>query len=138
MPKNVKLDKRMKRLQTALMVDRRIKGKTLDEIGEEFNICRQAVAKRLASQEAEAIVKNAEDDVTRLCVDSIRRMQKVINDDDDNTNALKAAMSVLKSRGVLRDTVDVNHAFPEPTVIRLDGQDRIVLGAKKESDDDQA
>ena len=75
--------------------------------------------------------------ITEMIDDAINvYKQSLGNAAVDMTNAQKAARDILKNAGLLKDSVDLNHSFPKPTVIKRRDGTEIVLGASGSSDEE--
>lgn len=110
-----------------------IEGKTQSEIAEEMGLCRQTVNRLLSTDEVETILRKAESKAVSLIEKSLAKVEEVI-EAGDPTNALKASLAVLRSKGILKEQVDLNHNLPTPFVIQYEGT-KVVMGAKLPHDD---
>lgn len=103
-------------------------GKTATQLAKDYGLTRQTVSEILNSEQTAELLRNSEDRVKRLIGKALDRLEAALEDPVDGTNGLKAALAVLKSFGLLRDSVELNHNFPRPVVIeRLSGAE-VVLG----------
>lgn len=105
-----------------------LEGKTQSEIAEDMNLCRQTVNRLLSTKEVEEILKRSEDKAIRLMDKAMEKLEKVL-DEGDHANTLKAALAILRSKGVVKEQMDLNHNIPIPTVVSY-GDRKIVMGAK--------
>lgn len=104
-------------------------GKTTQEIAQDLGVTRQTVSEILNSKEAEDIIASAKDRTTRMIHDVLNRFEMVMKDPMDNSNAVKVGLAILKSHGIIKDQVDVNHNLPMPFIIRKhDGSESIEIG----------
>lgn len=111
-------------------------GKPVTEIAAEAGISRQAASKILNSDETKALLTESEDRIKGLISKAIKRLDDSISFADD-TNALKAALSVLKSFGLVRETLKLEHSFPKPVVIDYGDGKREKFTAHREGDEDK-
>ncbi len=117
-----------------------LEGKSFQAIADDMGIHRTTVSKYFSESETENLVRQAESRITGLLEAAVNRIEALIDDNADNTNALKAALAIAKTKGVIRDTVDIAHHFPPPTIIRYKGKDVMKLGTgqdEKEEKDDE-
>lgn len=93
----------------------------------------------LNSKESEDIIATGKDRTTRMVHEVLDRFEAVLKDPMDNSNAVKVGLAILKSHGIIKDQVDVNHNLPAPFVIKTsDGSKTIEIGvgrAKNEGEE---
>jgi hypothetical protein len=68
----------------------------------------------------------------------IKKAMRVVDEEMDiapgEPNRLKAALSVLKSVGVIKEKIDMTHSFPKPTVILRSDGTQVILGVSEENE----
>jgi predicted transcriptional regulator len=121
-----------RKIRASQVVVGTLEGKTQGEIAEELSLTRQTVNEIFNSKEAAAILKRAENRLIGMVDDALDAFQDVVRDREDNSNRLKAAQSILKSKGIVKDNAEVTIHMPKPTVIRSPSGEEIRLGYKEE------
>ena len=109
-------------------------GKTATAIAAEVGLTRQTVSEILNSDEAKAIHRAAENKLAASlvkCVDTVLDNVEV----RFGPQALQAALSVLKSHGLIRDKVEIDHKGLKPFVLELRDGSQIVMGMKGDDED---
>lgn len=116
----------------------RASGMSTLDIARQLKISRRTVSRALGSPTGKQMLKHARDRLEALIEDAIDVYEESLrNNKEDMTNAQKAAKDVLKNFGLLRDSIDMNHHFPKPTVVkRLSDGTEVVLGAGTTTKDD--
>ncbi len=134
-PKRTKLHRKPRDIQ---VLTEAVKGKSETAIAKDLGINRRTVHKILTSDETKSLIKESEDRIKRLLTKSIDVVEKALDnhvDPESMNHSLKAALAVLKSHGVIRETVNMEHSFPKPTVIeRIEGG-AMILTAKQEDEE---
>lgn len=128
---------KVRKLRDMKVISEAMSGKSAREIARSMEINRATVAKILSSDESKRIIKEGESQIKGLIPNAIAVIVKALQDyemDGDKTNALKSALAILKSTGLIRETVNMEHSFPKPTIIeKLDGS-QVVLTTKSEDE----
>jgi len=128
-----------RRLRDARAIAMAVEGKTQKEIAGVIGVDRTTVGRILSSSEVKQLLKLAESRVNGLIESALDTVEKAMTSSAaDMTNGLKASLAVLKSVGVIRDKIDLEHSFPKPTIINKLNGDQVILGASRpdESDED--
>lgn len=125
-------------IRTAQCLEGVAAGKTTTEIAKDLGIRRQTVSQHLNSKEADEILKAAKDRCIRMVAKSLDKIEVILDDSNPEgfATGARVALAVLKSHGVIREQVDVNHNLPKPVVIRRNGKE-IILGVKSGEDDSE-
>ncbi len=105
-------------------------GLSHEELGDKYGLSRQHLTKILTSDETKELLKGAESRVKLMVERALDALEDSLGVAADGTNRLKAALSVLKNFGLIRDSVDINHRFPKPLVIRRSDGSEVVLGTE--------
>lgn len=105
-------------------------GLTHEEIGAKYDLGRHQISKILNSDETKTLLKNSEDRVKRMIERALDALEDSLGIATDGGNRLKAALSVLKNFGLIRDTVDINHRFPKPLIIKRKDGSEVVAGTE--------
>jgi predicted transcriptional regulator len=105
-------------------------GKTTVEIAKEYGLVRQTVSGILNSDETKDLLKRSENRVKLMVDKALDRLENAIETGEDGTNALKAALAVLKNFGLIKESVDLNHRFPKPLVIKRTSGETVILGTE--------
>lgn len=114
-------------------IEMRTQGRQINEIAQELGYARGTISEWLNSRELKAKIQAANERLANM-LDKAVDVQNLLlaNAAQDPTNAEKASRGILKTFGVLKETVDITHQFPKPTVIkRFDGTE-VVLGSVTE------
>jgi predicted transcriptional regulator len=126
-----KASKRLKAANAAAMA---ASGMSTTEIAGALNMSRNGVSKLLNAEETKCIIQAAESEVVGL----IKKAMRVVDEEMDiapgEPNRLKAALSVLKSVGVIKEKIDMTHSFPKPTVILRSDGTQVILGVSEENE----
>ena len=126
-----------RRLRDARAIALAVEGKTQKEIAGMIGIDRTTVGRILSSSEVKQLLKMAESRVNGLIETALNTVEKAMTTSaEDMTNGLKASLAVLKSVGVIRDKIDLEHSFPKPTIIRRPNGEEVILGAARPEDDE--
>lgn len=133
--KNRQASKKRK-IRAGQVVAGTLAGKTQSEIAEELNLSRQQVNEIFNSKEAEAILERAHNRILGMVDHALDAMMDVVQDRNDNSNRLKAAQAILKTKGVVKDNAEVTVKLPKPTVIKSPSGETVVLGYKEEDSGD--
>jgi predicted transcriptional regulator len=127
-----KASKRLKAANAAAMA---ASGMSTTEIAGALNMSRNGVSKLLNAEETKCIIQAAESEVVGL----IKKAMRVVDEEMDiapgEPNRLKAALSVLKSVGVIKEKIDMTHSFPKPTVILRSDGTQVILGVSEEAEE---
>lgn len=108
------------------------------EIAEMLGLSRATISRAINSPTGKGMLKNAQKRIEQLVDDSIEVIEQAIHGaGSDMTNGFKAAVAVLKTMGLLKESVDLNHNFPKPTVIRRKDGSEVVLGAGQVNEDEE-
>lgn len=125
-----------KKLRNQAMIAMKIEGKTDGEIAEAVGISREQVSRVLNSDDVKALVKKGENRFASLVGDAVTVVEQAMaGAHSDMGNALKAAVTVLKSTGIAKDRVDLSHSFPKPTVVLKSDGSMLIMGAENEDDE---
>lgn len=89
-----------KAIRDRQIISKRLSGETTGEIAAEMGVCRATVSRALNSNEARALVSEAENGMRLLLSKAVATIEEALDGGDINS-ALKAALVVLKSAGVL-------------------------------------
>jgi DNA-binding CsgD family transcriptional regulator len=127
-----KANKRIKAAHAAALV---ASGKSVTEIAGTLNMSRNGVSKLLNSDETKAIIQSAESRVTLLIDKAMRVVDEEMDISPGEPNRLRAALSVLKSVGVIKEKIDMTHSFPKPTVIVKSDGTQVILGVSEEAEE---
>ena len=100
------------------------------ELEGKYGLGRHQISKILNSDETKELLKNSEDRVKRMIERALDALEDSLGAAMDGGNRLKAALSVLKNFGLIRDSVDINHRFPKPLVIKRQDGSEVVLGTE--------
>lgn len=118
-----------------------IAGKSVPEIAKEIGLTRSQVHRILSSDETKAIIDQADSKLKgaiSLAVDVLVEAMEIRRDSEVAMNtAVNSAKTILKSYGVLKDKIEVEHTLPKPTVIVRPNGDKVYMGipeAIKESE----
>lgn len=134
-PKRTKAHRKPRDIQ---VLAEAVQGKSETAIAKDLGINRRTVHKILTSDETKKLIAESESEIKGLITKSIRVIDKALDmhiDPDGMTHALKSAFGVLKSHGLIRETVNMEHSFPKPTIIeRLDGSS-VMLTTKPEGEE---
>ena len=125
-----------KQLRDNKIIEMTMEGKKGPEICEAMNINRSTVSKALNSEEAKEFIKENRNRLRGLVPASLVAFEDALGCRGDLIhNAIKVAHGVLKSEGILREKIDLEHSFPKPTIIEKLNGDRVILGAAYEDED---
>ena len=100
------------------------------ELEGKYGLGRHQISKILNSDETKELLKSSEDRVKRMIERALDALEDSLGAAMDGGNRLKAALSVLKNFGLIRDSVDINHRFPKPLVIKRADGSEVVLGTE--------
>ena len=100
------------------------------ELEDRYSLGRHQISKILNSDETKALLKSSEDRVKRMIERALDALEDSLGIATDGTNRLKAALSVLKNFGLIRDSVDINHRFPKPLIIKRRDGSEVVAGTE--------
>lgn len=119
-------------IRRAKALELRRKGLTTQAIADQLGITRQTVSEYLNSRNIKEMIEAENRRFAQHVAGSVDVYGYILSlAKTDPTNALKAAKDVLKTVGIVKETVDIAHSFPKPTIIkRLDGT-TVVLGTEK-------
>ena len=117
---------------TAKCFELKTQGLSTIEIAEQLGCSRATVSRALNSKTGKELFDDARERIKTLISKAINVYdESLANSAKDMTNAQKAARDVLKNFGLLKDSIDISHSFPKPTVIkRLTDGSEVVLGAE--------
>jgi hypothetical protein len=136
-PTRRKGDSRAKELKDANIRAQAMAGKPIGEIAQDMGMTRQAIRRTLNSEETKVILDDAKSRLTELVEQAVETVAHAVAERVDLTNALKASISVLKNSGLLKDSVDLNHTFPKPTVIHKRDGSTVILGTTADLKEDE-
>jgi len=112
-----------------------MKGKTTGEIAQEYGVSRQVVSKVLNSDEAKALVSLGTQRIHLLMSNAIDTLEFMMDNKQEfgmAGSAFQSAKAILKTLGVLKESVDLNHNFPKPCVIKRSDGTEVVLGTEQD------
>jgi DNA-binding IclR family transcriptional regulator len=127
----------IKKLRNAKMLADVSDGLTVTEAAAKYGLSRSRASTILNGEETKELIKQSQNDIKTLITPSIERLEACIRDMMNPSNALKAALAVLKSHGLIRETVDLNHSFPKPVVIEKRDGSSIVLGTTADQGEEE-
>ena len=104
-----------------------LSGMTSTDIAQEMGCDRKTVWAALNRDAAKELIHGSEQDVRMLLMASVEALRRAITS-EDLASSVRAAIAVLKSQGVLRESTDIHHNFPKPCVIKRTDGAEIVLG----------
>lgn len=136
-PTRRKGDSHAKALKDAHIRAQALAGKGVGQIAKELGMDRKQVSKTLNSEETKAKIKEVQGRLAAMIDDAIETIHDAIVARHDMGNALKAATQVLKNFGALKESVDLNHNFPKPTVIHKRDGSTVVLGTTADLKEDE-
>jgi predicted transcriptional regulator len=114
-----------KKLKDATIIARSLAGETAGEIAADIGMSRQHVCKILNSDEVKAKAKEIDGRLAGAIDDAVETIMQAVKFD------VNAAIKLLKNFGSMRESVDLNHSFPKPTVVKnLDGGE-MILGTEE-------
>jgi AcrR family transcriptional regulator len=121
------------RLVIARAIELRSGGMSVTDIAKKLDCSTNTVTRYLRSHDSRAIIERAHERIEQLITKSIDVVLFALdNPDKDLGNSLKAAVHILKTHGLIKETTDINHNFPKPTVIKRRDGSEVVLSASKE------
>lgn len=138
-----KVTKRRKKSQAKELRDAKIRelaitGHTLNEIADSVGMERQQVGRILSNDETRELVKALENEIKLLGTEAVRTLMDAMAMRSEHQmmgHAVKAAEKILKSIGALKERLELEHTYPEPTVIEKPDGTKIVLGYKEGKDE---
>lgn len=119
------------------VIEKAFEGKTGSEIAEDLGISRQRVSQILTSEQVESLLKQSESRLKSLVGSAIDTLEYAMDRRDSPDkgavgNAIRAAIPILKTAGLVKESVDVSHQFPKPMVIEFSDGKQIVLGTEND------
>lgn len=100
------------------------------ELHDRYGLSRQQITKILTSDETKELLKVSENRIKLMLEAALQALEDSLSIATDSGNRLKAALSILKNFGLIRESVDVNHRFPKPLVIKRRDGGEVVLGTE--------
>jgi DNA-binding MarR family transcriptional regulator len=126
-----------KKIQDQLVVTHAMMGKKTVEIADELGIARQTVSKILNSEDTKRMLEVNRSRITQLTDKAVNVMEAALDNQYlDGNNALKAALPILKTAGLIKESVDLNHQFPKPLVIQKRDGSQTVVGSEHDKEED--
>ena len=80
-------------------------------------------------------MKDAQAKLLTMLDDALIAIHDAVKDVTDSNNRLKAAIAILKNYGVLKESVEMNHQFPKPTIIERSNGTQVILGTEADRKD---
>lgn len=124
-----------KRLRNQKIIEEAVQGKTIQEIAESYGMNRNSIAQILNSDEVKTLLKLGEARLQMLMTKAIDVLDWTLENKGEfgvTGAASQNARAILKSLGVLKEQLDLNHTFPKPVVIEKSDGSEIILGAKED------
>lgn len=113
-------------------------GKTTNEIADQFDISRQTVSKALNGEEAKKLLSLGTARLQLLMTKSIDTLEYLMDNKHEfglAGSAFQSAKTILKSIGVVKETLDISHQFPKPLVIKRRDGSETVLGSENDKEE---
>lgn len=120
----------VKKLRDQAIIQKALEGKKTQEIAAEVGVTRQTVSEVLNSEDVKKKVKEID---ARLAAGIDDAIQTVLYSVKDNYDA---AYDLLKNFGSMKTSVDINHSFPKPLVIKRKDGTEVVLGTTADRKDE--
>lgn len=121
-----------KRLRDTRILALSMSGHNSEEIAEEVGIRAQQVRRILNGSQIRGIAEEGESRIAELVPKAISVVEAAMDQNMDLGNALKAAIVVLKSLGVAKDSAEVIHKLPKRTVIHRRDGSQTILGYEED------
>lgn len=128
-----KKDSKAKALRDQQIIAEAMTGKTTNEIASQFDVSRQVVSKALNGEEAKQLLELGTARLQLLMTKAIDTLEHMMDNRGEfgmAGAAFQSAKTILKSLGVVRESVDMNHHFPKPCVIKRADGTEVVLGVE--------
>jgi hypothetical protein len=121
-----------KKLRNAQLLAKVASGVTIGDAAKELGMGRTQAREVLSAPEVQQMVARSISRIAALQDKAVDKLEKALELSGDRwPTALKAAMSILKSNGALKESIDVTHRFPKPTIIKRISGDEIEFGSKE-------
>lgn len=122
-PKGYKTKQRSKVIRNTKVAEMSATGMTHTEISTKLDICRQTVSKILSDEETQKkIIGDCRYRMAKLTDRAMTAFEFWVDNHEElphSANAFKSAHAALKTAGVIIESVDISHQFPETDVITL-------------------
>lgn len=112
-------------------------GKKNSEIAREMGMEQKQVKRILTNEETHALIREHENELKQTLGEAIDVFKLALKEAKTSPEALghglRAATLMLKTYGLIRESVDLNHNFPTPTIIeKIEGGVVELTGQKEE------
>lgn len=121
----------VKKLRNAKMLADAAAGMTVTDIAKKYDMSRSKASAVLNSDQVKAKVKEIDNKLAQGLDDAIDTVLRAVRVD------YNAAYDLLKNFGSMKTSVDLNHQFPKPVVIKRRNGEEVVLGTTADQKEDE-
>lgn len=110
-------------------------GMTNNEIAKEMGMGRHQISKILNSDEHKELVAAGNLQLHLMISDAVETFRWAMENKEEfgvTGAAVQTAKTILKSVGVVKESVDLNHSFPKPLVIDYGDGTKTVIGSEQD------